>query len=313
MNILITGGAGFIGCWVTKKFLEKEHQVMIFDNLSNGNKANLMDFEQRSNYRGMTIGDISNVDDVKSVFSNRFDLCIHLAAQINVNESLVNPEKSFQVNTFGTYNILESSLVSRTKVVIIGTCMVYDVAVNQRAINEEHLIKPRSPYAGSKLAAENVALSYFHAFGLPVVILRPFNVFGPKQKGNTEGGVVSIFINNNLNNEPLKIFGDGTQTRDFMYVEDCADFIYEASLNTDAEGEIINAGSGSDTSINDLAKLIVKNDNQIIHVEHPNLQSEIKKLLCDYSKAHEILGWQPKVTLEEGLERTKEWIITQKE
>jgi nucleoside-diphosphate-sugar epimerase len=182
--------------------------------------------------------------------------------------------------------------------------MVYDLT-SSKAINEEHPVNPKSPYAGSKLAAENLALSYYHAYGLPVVITRPFNTYGPYQKSNMEGGVVSIFIRSLLEGEPLKVFGDGTQTRDLLYVEDCAEFIVKAAFTEKAVGEVINGGYGQDIAINDLAVLVCKDAERIKHVKHHHPQSEIPKLLCDYTKAKEMLGWVPKTSLEEGIEKTK--------
>jgi nucleoside-diphosphate-sugar epimerase len=123
-----------------------------------------------------------------------------------------------------------------------------------------------------------------------------------------EGGVVSIFVKSLLQGETLKIFGDGTQTRDLLYVEDCADFIVNASFNEKAVGEVINAGSGQDIAINDLALLICNDSERIRYVEHHHPQSEIPKLLCDYTKANKLLGWEPKISLEEGIEKTEEWI-----
>ena len=134
--------------------------------------------------------------------------------------------------------------------------MVYDLADVNNAISEDSPLKPLSPYAASKLAAEELALSYYYGFNLPVIVLRPFNTYGPFQKTNMDGGVISIFVNQKINNQKLKIFGDGTQTRDLCYVEDCADFIVKAALLPEANGEIINAGSGRDISINDLALFI---------------------------------------------------------
>ena len=188
--------------------------------------------------------------------------------------------------------------------------MVYDTA-QPGGISELSPVKPASPYAGSKLAAENLALSYYYGFGLPVVILRPFNTYGPFQKTNMEGGVVSIFIENKIQGRKLRIFGDGTQTRDLLYVEDCADFVVKAAFSDNAIGQVINAGAGRDISINDLALLIGKSRDKIEHVEHHHPQSEIQKLLCDNTKARKTLNWEPKTPLEEGISKTEEWIKTQ--
>ena len=305
MKIIVTGGAGFIGRWVVKKLLDDGHKVCVLDDLSNGRMENIKEFEDNHNFK-FTLGDIRDNNLLREVFKD-IDVCIHAAASINVQESIENPQRYYDVNVNGTFNILEMARKRDVKVVLIGTCMVYDLSSSE-AINEEHPLNPKSPYAGSKLAAENLALSYFHAYGLPVVITRPFNTYGPYQKSNMEGGVVSIFIKSLLEGKTLDVFGDGTQTRDLLYVGDCAEFIVKASFNEKAIGETINAGSGGDIAIKDLAFLICKDPERIRYVEHHHPQSEIPKLLCDYSKAKKLLKWAPKTSLEEGIEKTKRWI-----
>jgi len=308
--ILITGGAGFLGRWVVNALLKREREIVIIDNLSNGRKENLSEFQEDSKLKEIIYDDIRNRDIIDNLFLKyKFESCIHLAAQINVQESIDYPDRAFNNNIIGTYNILEAARTYNTKIIIIGTCMVYDLAAsNNEAISESHNVKPASPYAGSKLAAEDIALSYYFGLKLPVVILRPFNIYGPFQKTNMEGGVISIFVNLKLKNEKLKIFGDGTQTRDFLYVEDCAEFIVKAEECEQCVGEIINAGSGNDITINDLAKLIVKDENQIVHVKHHHPQAEIMKLLCNNSKAKKLLNWEPITPLEEGIQKLEYWI-----
>ncbi|MFC2027883.1 NAD-dependent epimerase/dehydratase family protein [Chloroflexota bacterium] len=307
MKVLVTGGAGFIGRWVVKQLVSKGADVWVLDDLSNGSEYNLDEFNGVEAYHGLTVGSVSDLGCVENVFQTKFDICIHAAAQINVQESLDYPERSFQANVIGTFNILSCALKSKTKVVLIGTCMVYDVA-SSNGVSEQYQVKPASPYAGSKLAAEELALSYYYGFALPVTILRPFNTYGPFQKTNMEGGVVAIFIKNQVNGENLKVFGDGTQTRDLLYVEDCADFVINAAFSDRAVGQVINAGSGKDISINDLALLVCKDSGKIEHVAHHHPQSEIHKLLGDYSKAKRLLNWEPKTTLEDGIKKTEEWI-----
>lgn len=310
MVILVTGGAGFIGRWVVEKLLLRNNEIVVIDNLDNGREENLFEFRNNPNLKEFIINDVKNKDIINVIFQKyRFSVCIHLAAQINVQESLDFPEKAFENNIIGTYNILENARIFNTKVILIGTCMVYDLADPNIAISETHPIKPASPYAGSKLAAEELALSYFYGFKLPVVILRPFNTYGPFQKTNMDGGVVSIFVKNKLNNEKLTIFGEGEQTRDLLYVEDCADFIVKASECEKCIGEIINAGTGRSISINDLAMLIVGDQNRIEHIKHHHPQSEILKLICDNSKAKRLLDWEPTFSLEEGTAKLEEWML----
>lgn len=309
MSILVTGGAGFIGRWVVKELLSKGHRVVVLDNLSNSSIKNIKEFMKNPNFTFIK-GNILNQKKLGVTFKRGVNACIHLAAQINVQESIDHPERAFKNNVIGTHNVLEECRKRDTTLVLIGTCMVYDMPTS-KPINEKHPQKLASPYASSKLAAEELAISYFHSYGLPVVITRPFNTYGPFQKSNLEGGVVSIFIKRNLEGKPLLIFGGGKQTRDLLYVEDCADFIVRAAFNKTAIGEIINAGSGRDININDLALIICKDKNKIKHVSHPHPQSEIQKLVCDYSKAKKILNWGPETSLQEGIRKTMRWIKSQ--
>lgn len=307
MNILVTGGAGFIGRWVVKKLLNDNQNVWVIDDLSNGNKENLKEFENESNFKGLLIGDIKDRGNMDNIFCNKFDICYHLAASINVQDSIDSPKETFENDVIGTFNVLEKCKENSTKIVFMSTCMVYDRA-DDKGIDEEHNLKPSSPYAGSKIAAENMVLSYWYAYKMPVVVVRPFNTYGPFQKTGGEGGVIPIFINKALNGETLNIYGSGNQTRDFLYVEDCADFVVECGYNNKVNGEIVNAGLGKDISVNDLALMICKDESRIKHIEHIHPQSEIMKLMCNSKKAKSLLNWETKYTLEEGIDKTIKWI-----
>ncbi|PWU68241.1 dTDP-glucose 4,6-dehydratase [Gracilibacillus dipsosauri] len=310
MNILVTGGAGFIGRWVVARLLKDGHQVWVLDDLSNGRKENLKEFESNHHFNGLTYGDIKDIPLLEKLFENSFDICYHLAASINVQDSIDEPSTTFANDVVGTFNILEQCKKNQTKVIFMSTCMVYDKAMDDSGIKETNQVKPASPYAGAKLAAENMVLSYYYAYGLPVTVIRPFNTYGPFQKTGGEGGVVAIFLKNKLAGKTLQIYGDGKQTRDLLYVEDCARFVVETGYASNVDGEIINAGLGKDISINELAKLIVKDEARITHVPHIHPQSEIARLLCDYTKAKQLLGWEPMHSLEEGIMKTEEWITS---
>ncbi|MFC3886635.1 dTDP-glucose 4,6-dehydratase [Bacillus songklensis] len=308
MRVLVTGGAGFIGRWVVKQLLSDGHHVWVLDDLSNGRKENIEEFINHKQFVKFIKGDIKDANLLETLFLNEFDLCYHLGASINVQDSIDNPKTTFDNDTVGTFHVLEQCKKHNVKLVFMSTCMVYDRAARPTGIKETDRVKPASPYAGAKIAAENMVLSYYYAYDLPTVIIRPFNTYGPFQKTGGEGGVVAIFIKNKLDDKPLQIYGDGKQTRDLLYVEDCARFVVKTGYSDQANGEIINAGLGRDISINDLAKLIVQDETRIEHVKHIHPQSEIPKLLCNYEKAKKLLGWEPQVSLEEGINRTEEWI-----
>ncbi|ADL51711.1 GDP-mannose 4,6-dehydratase [Clostridium cellulovorans] len=311
MNILVTGGAGFIGRWVVKRLTEDNHNIWILDNLANSSIDNIKDLQ--FNYPNITFieGSIMDTNLLETLFINKFDICYHLAASINVQDSIDDPKTTFENDVIGTFNVLQQCKINNTKFVYMSTCMVYSKALNIEGISESHPTCPASPYAAAKLAGENLALSYYYAYGLPTTVLRPFNTYGPYQKQNSEGGVISIFIDKKLMNKPLAIYGDGKQTRDFLYVTDCADFVVEAGYSEKTNGKIVNAGSGVDISITELAKTIAGETGTIKYVTHIHPQSEIQKLLCDSRYSKKILGWSPKVSLVEGISKTEEFLRTQ--
>jgi nucleoside-diphosphate-sugar epimerase len=250
-----------------------------------------------------------------------------------VQKSIDDPEPTFKNEGEGTFRLLEAcrrqyfasngldiaskhfdydrdipKLRTRApRVTVMSTCMVYDLA-GDRAISETHPYRPASPYAAAKIGADMLAISYAKSYGLPVTVVRPFNTYGPFQKSNSEGGVVSIFLKRDIAYEPLLVKGSGEQTRDLLYVEDCAEFIVRCAAAPEAEGEIVNAGTGSDVRIADLAKLCASNGNVVERVAHDHPQAEIMKLLCDASKAERLLGWHARTDLEEGLLRTRRWL-----
>ena len=308
MNYLVTGGAGFIGRWVTAALIQEGHSVAVLDDLSNGSRENISglncDFLR---------GDIRDEGLLDSLFRRRFDGVLHLAAGIIVQDSIDHPAHTFEVDVRGTFNLLERCRTANTPFLFVSTCMVYDMARDEKGIDESCPVKPASPYAAAKLAGEHLALSYYYAYGLPVVVVRPFNTYGPHQKSNSEGGVVSIFLECDIHGERLNIYGDGTQTRDLMYVEDCARFIVAAARSPLAVGRTINAGTGRDVSVDELARMICPQEERVRHVPHIHPQSEIPRLLCNPALARELLAWSPQITLEEGLRRTRAWLLERAE
>ncbi|MGK0466307.1 dTDP-glucose 4,6-dehydratase [Clostridium sp.] len=328
MNILVTGGAGFIGRWVVKRLLEDGHRITALDNLSNGRLENIEEFDGNNSFRFIK-GDIQSEKTMDDIFREKFDVIYHLAASINVQDSIDNPRTTFFNDTVGTFNILEKAKIQMfgkngsmdgdgwvldskedtypCKVVFMSTCMVYDAAQDS-GIDESHPTKPVSPYGGSKIAAENMVLSYYNAYKLPTVVIRPFNTYGPFQKTGGEGGVVAIFINNSLHERDINIYGSGQQTRDLLYVKDCAKFVVMTGYSERVNGEIVNAGTGRDVTVYELADIITKQRVKVHLVKHIHPQSEIMKLKCNYEKAKELMNWQPEYTLEQGIEETEQWI-----
>lgn len=313
-NILITGGAGFIGRWAVKAFLaEKGARVAVIDDMSNGCAENIAEFGREPGLVEFIHGPVESSKRLDSLFKTfKPRLCVHLAAQIVVQDSIDDPAATFRADVEGTFRLLELCRKHGAAMLFMSTCMVYDLASQSGSISEKHPVVPRSPYAGAKLSGEFMAISYAHAYNMPVTVMRPFNTYGPHQKSSGEGGVVSIFLSRMLRGEDINIYGDGKQTRDLLYVQDCADFILRASASGKAQGKILNAGTGRDVSINDLAKMTIDISpgckSKIKHVKHIHPQSEIMKLKCNARLAKELLGWKPSVKLEQGLRLTGDWI-----
>jgi nucleoside-diphosphate-sugar epimerase len=334
MKALVTGGAGFIGRWVVQRLLDDKHDVLTLDDYSNGRTENVRDFEGHPHFLGAVRGDIKDPSVVAETFAKGpWDLVFHLAASIHVQKSIDDPEPTFRNDAEGTFRLLEAARAQyfrlngldpstkhfdfasdvprlrdrRPRMACMSTCMVYDLAGDD-PIHEKHPYRPASPYAAAKIASDMLALSYFHAYRLPVVVVRPFNTYGPFQKSNSEGGVVSIFLKRDLAGEPLLIKGTGEQTRDLLYVEDCAEFVTKAVSVEAAEGEILNAGTSSEVSINELAKRCCSPKNRVEHIPHDHPQAEIMRLRADASKATQLLSWGPLTTLDEGLQKTRVWL-----
>ena len=331
MRCLVTGGAGFIGRWVVNKLLVTGHDVVIIDDLSNGRIENLRDLEGSKGFLGLIHGDVKDAACLRRAFEGGLDAVFHLAASIHVQKSIDAPGPTLRNDVDGTLSVLEECrrhyftqnglavdstfdyerdgprLTRRTpRVAVMSTCMVYAVADDR--ISELHPYRPASPYAAAKIGADMLALSYFHSYRMPVTVVRPFNTYGPFQKSNGEGGVVSIFLKRDLAGEPLLVKGSGEQTRDLLFVDDCADFVVTAALNPAAEGEIVNAGTGQDIRMSALAEMCVTQGNQAKRIAHDHPQAEIMRLCCDATKAKRLLGWSAKTTLGEGLATTRTWL-----
>ena len=307
MRVLVTGAAGFIGRWVVADLLDRGHHVLPVDNLVTGDPLNLAAFVAHPNLRPLEIGDIRDAAACRR-WAGEVDAIAHIAASISVQDSIDDPATTFDNDVVGTFNLLEAARPAHVRFLFMSTCMVYDRSTAASGIDELHPTKPASPYAASKLAGEALTLSYHHAYGLPTTVIRPFNTYGPFQRSVGEGGVVAIFTRRSLLGEPLRIYGDGTQTRDLLYVTDCARFVVDALLSDAVAGQILNAGTGADISVNELARAIEADPLRVTHVEHIHPQSEIAVLRCDARRARRMLGWEARTPLADGLALTREWM-----
>lgn len=298
-----------MGRWLARRLIEQEHKVWILDNFSNSTEKNIEEF--RHKLAGFIIVDIKERARLAEVFARGFDICLHLAATINVEDSIGNPGSCFENNVMGTFNVLEECRKYNTKMVFMSSALIYQSAKRGQKITERHPLNSSCPYTVSKIFGETLVVSYYRTYKLPVVILRPFSIYGPWQRSDSEGGVMSIFIERKLKGKPLEVFGDGEQGRDFFYVEDCAEFILKASFSEKAVGQILNAGSGKEIKIKDLAKIIANGSVEIKFVKHLHPHVEIINMAANSIKAERILSWKTKTTLEDGIRKTTEWIKTQ--
>jgi nucleoside-diphosphate-sugar epimerase len=307
VRVVVTGAAGFIGRWVVGELLERGHTVLPVDNLSQGDADNLAAFIGHPRLEPLVVGDVRDGEACQAWLAGA-DAVAHLAASISVQDSIDDPARTFDNDVVGTFRLLEAAREHGTRVLFMSTCMVYDLAIAPQGIGEGHPTKPASPYAASKIAGEALTLSYFHAYGLPTTVVRPFNTYGPFQRSVGEGGVVAIFTRRSLQGDELRIYGDGTQTRDLLYVRDCARFVCDALASDAATGRVLNAGTGVDVSVNELAAVVEPDPHRIVHQPHIHPQSEIAVLRCDARLADKLLGWRPEVSLADGLAATRSWM-----
>ena len=310
-EILVTGGAGFIGSHIVDRLVEEGYKVRVLDNLSTGEKKNLAQHKNKKSFQFIE-GDIRNFDLVKKAVEG-VDAVIHEAALVSVTRSVEDPLLSNEVNVTGTVNLLKACIDTNVKrFVLASSCAVY--GDSKILPSHENLVpKPLAPYAADKLAAENYAKVFHEVYGLETVSLRYFNVYGPRQKYGPYSGVISIFINCLLENEAPIVFGDGKQTRDFINVKDVVKANMLALSKQKAAGEVFNICTGEATTLNKLAetiqKIMNKTDLKPVHFE-PR-PGDIKHSYGDINKAKRNLEYTPKVQLEEGLTEIVKWYSAQ--
>lgn len=318
LNILITGGAGFQGSYLTERLINEGHGVSILNTPSKEAKRNLSYVSDATGvFPEVVWGSVTDYEVVYKTMRDK-DLVFHLAARINTDESLVDVRPFLDVNVYGTFNILEAAKRLKTKVIFTSTCEVYGqseepseegLSINKKAIVENINLNPHSPYAATKFAADRLCFAYFKSFGLPIVIIRPFNLFGERQKEGGYGAVVPIFVRRALGEKPLLVHGDGRQTRDFLYILDMING-YEIVMNNfdNLVGQAINIASGKKTSINRIAKYIANHFKvPIKHIK--DRPAQVREFTADIKKASK-LGFKPRVSLVEGLNRYINWKVS---
>jgi len=303
MKILVTGGAGFIGSHVVDKLLQENYQVVIMDNLSTGLEANI---NSAATFINM---DIRSNEVLALFMAEQFDSVIHLAAQTMVNKSLENPDYDCDVNISGTVNILEACRKTNVKRVVFSSTAATYGNVTDLPVLENSFTNPTSFYGLSKLTCENYLSLYHKVYGLSYVVLRYANVYGERQGDGGEGGVVSIFTRKIHQGEPVQIFGDGNQTRDFIYVGDIANANYQALVSTHANN-IYNISTQTETTLNTLIEYMGKVAGKPVKKVYGEIrEGDIYKSFLSNAAAKQNLNWQPSMPLLDGLSKTYHSLI----
>ncbi|GGD28478.1 NAD-dependent epimerase/dehydratase family protein [Pontibacillus salipaludis] len=300
MKVLVTGGAGFIGSHVVEMLVENKNiDIGVLDNLSSGKKENL-DLNKVAFYEG----DINDYTTVESVIQDfKPQSVIHLAAQINVTASIEDPLHDGQTNIVGTLNLLEAARTkSVNKIVFASSAAVYGNP-SYLPIDEKHKTNPLSPYGLSKYTVEKYLELYADMFNINYTVLRYSNVYGPRQDAHGEGGVVAIFNDLIKHGKQIEIHGDGTQSRDFVFVKDVAQANYQAL--THGDNMTLNVSSNGSTTVNDLVELFKKySQNEIRGVNHTEPRpGDIEHSVLNNTEAKSVLKWEPAYTLDNGIQK----------
>lgn len=303
MNILVTGGAGFIGSHLVRHLLAKGEQVTALDNLSTGLAENLPPEAK------LVEMDILDEDLPKVVATGAFDAIVHLAAQTMVDTSIKNPLLDTRENLLGTVQVLEAARAANVKrVIFASTAAVYgDVKEDDLPVREAQATLPLSFYGLSKLSVEKYLEMYENLYGVEYVVLRFANVYGERQGDGGEGGVISIFAKAVAEGRDITIYGDGEQTRDFVYAGDIAEGIW-AALRTEEVNAAYNLSTQTETSLRELVSLLAEiRGREIVPKYGAEREGDIYKSMLSNSRARRGLDWQPATTLAEGLRRTYEY------
>ena len=309
-KILITGAAGFIGSHLSEFFVKKGYKVLAFDRYNTDNNFGWLEQSYYKKDMNCVLGDIRDYDSVNKTIKE-CDAVIHLAALIGIPYSYFSPLAYIKTNIEGTYNVLEAAKNHKVNnVIITSTSEIYGSA-QYTPIDENHPVNSQSPYAASKAAADQIALSFYRSFKLPVKILRPFNTYGPRQSSRAIiPSIITQCIKNKKNNLYL---GNLKPTRDFSYVEDTCNAFYHVFNSEKLVGQIINSGTNSNVSMKFLALKIAKIMGRNISIKQNKnkmrpIASEVDNLKCDNKKIVKITKWKPKTSLNNGLKKTIEWV-----
>lgn len=296
MRILVTGGAGFQGSHLAERWVESGHEVTILSTYSELAERNLGDTARDVR---IVWGSVTDTEIVEKTVRDQ-EVVVHLAAHINVDRSIAMPRSFLEVNVLGTLNLLEAVRRSGARMVHASTCEVYGHALTW-PVTEHAELRPHSPYAASKAAADRLCFSYFTTYGTDITIMRPCNIYGERQKTGAGGAVIPILTGLATTGQPLTVFGRGDQRREYMHVKDLVE-AYDLVLNRpDLSGETLNVGTGETPSVMEIAEFIAGRSGVSISHE-PGRPGEVPRFALDGSRIRE-LGFSPRTRFWDGLSR----------
>lgn len=306
MRVLTTGGAGFIGSHLVERLVADGHDVTVLDNLSTGKKSNLSSV-LRSKGLAIKRADIRYIPRSLAKNLGKVDRVCHLAAVTSVQGSMKDPVLTSEVNFIGTLRVLETARRLRAERVVFASSAAVYGSPNTFPITEGANTAPASPYGASKAAAELYCRSFEESYGIEAVSLRYFNVYGPRQVSGQYSGVISVFARRLLRALPLTILGDGSQSRDFIYVADAVDATV-AALEKPLRRRVFNIASGRETTILELANKMqgIAGASSDLRFEPPR-KGDIRRSIADITRAERELGFRPNMSLDDGLSATMRW------
>ena len=308
-KILVTGAAGFIGSHLAEKCVELGYKVKAFIRYNSKNDWGWLEESEYKSDLEIISGDIRDFDSVYNALKG-CDTVFHLAALIGIPYSYISPLAYIRTNVEGTYNVLQAARELEVQnIIITSTSETYGTA-QYVPIDENHPMRGQSPYSASKIAADQLAISYYKSFNLPIKIVRPFNTYGPRQSSRA---IIPTIIIQILNRQKKINLGNLNPTRDLTFIKDIVNGFLEIYKSDKLYGEIINIGMNEEISIGNLAKLIANQMNEKVEICVENkrvrpTQSEVSRLMCDNSKILSNTGWRPNYSLEEGIYETITWL-----
>ena len=303
-KVLVTGGAGFIGSRLVDKLVCKGYSVVVLDNLCSGSRRNLRSHLDCDDFR-LVKGDVRDREDVGDAMDG-VDAVVHLAALIDVESSVNSPFETHDVNVSGTLSVLSEAVERGVRRFLFASSAAVYGDGSLPPLREDFPPKPISPYAASKVAAELYCQAFNRSYGLGTVILRYFNVYGPRREFSPSGGVVERFLSNALGGKPLVVFGDGKQSRDFIYLDDVIEATMLALESDNPHGKVLNICTGRPATLNELVDLVQEIVGKEIETKYfVERRGDVRYNYGDPAKAEEVIGFKAKVDLKMGLELTK--------